>query len=87
MVTIAEEAKFERNAEKMLKGQRELPAGRDFRAFKGRDRADMGDDFEKRFDDTFPDAPGSSAWFDKKFKGKKEKEGMKVGYHRGGFLG
>ena len=82
-----EEAAFERKAEKMLKGYQPPPDGRDFRCLKERDRADMGPDFEKRFDDTFPDAPGSSAWFKKKFGGKDEKEGLKTGYHSGGFLG
>ena len=87
MVTLADEAQFEEKAEKMLRGQRELPTGRDFRCFMERGRTDMGQDFEKRFDNTFPDAPGSDAWFKKKFKGKKEKEGLTTGYHKGGFLG
>jgi hypothetical protein len=87
MVTLAEEAKFEKKAEKSLKSHPELPNGRDFRCFMERGRSDMGQDFENRFDNTFPDAPGSDAWFKKKFKGKKERKGLKTGYHKGGFLG
>lgn len=85
MVTLAEEADFERKAEKSLRSYREFPNGRDFRCFKERDRSDMGEGFEKRFDETFPNAPGSPGWWRKKFKGKR-KGGIKTGYHSGGFL-
>lgn len=78
-----EEAQFEKQAEKNLKSQRELPSGRDFRCFTERGRNDFTEDFRKRFDDTFPNAPGSDAWIKKKFKDKK---GI-TGFHSGGFLG
>jgi len=80
-----QEAQFERNAEKMLRGQRELPAKRDFRCFTGRERTDLTEDFRIRFDNTFPGAPGSKEWIAKKFKGNRK--GLKVGFHKGGFLG
>lgn len=86
MVTRAEEHQFEKKAESHFKSYREFPNGRDFRCFKERDRSDMGSDFEKRFDAVFSDAPGSPAWWDKKFGKKKAKEGIKVGYHQGGGL-
>lgn len=54
----AQERAFEVKAEAMLRGQRELPVGRDFRCFKERGRTDTTDDFRKRWDETFPDAPG-----------------------------
>lgn len=59
MVDKYTEAVFERKAEKMLRGQRELPNGRDFRCWTERFRSDtLNDDFDQRYDDTFPDAPG-----------------------------
>jgi hypothetical protein len=87
MVTQAEENAYINQEEKKLKSHREIPSGRDYRCFKERGRADMGNDFEKRFDNTFPDAPGSDDWFRKKFKGKAKRKGIKIGYHSGGFLG
>lgn len=87
MVTKAQEFISEQAAEKRLRSQRELPNGRDFKCFKQRERTDFGPEFEKRFYDTFPDAPGSKAWFDKKFRGRKGKKGLKTGYYSGGFLG
>ena len=63
-----EEKAFESRAEKMLASHRELPTGRDFRSFYERFRTDTTEDFRKRYDDTFPDAPGSPRWFDAKFK-------------------
>jgi hypothetical protein len=87
LVTQADETKFEREAEKNLRSHRELPNGRDFRCFTQRERTDLTDDFKKRYDDTFPGSPGSKEWWDAKFKGKKEKKGLKAGYHSGGFLG
>lgn len=86
MTTIAEEAAFEQKAEKMLSGQRELPNGRDFRWNSFRFRDEWNDEFEKKFYDTFPGSPGSKEWWDKKFGKKKEKEGLKTGYHAGGGL-
>ena len=71
MVTEAEESAYIRQSEKKLRGYREFPNGRDFRCFKERDRTDLGELFEKRFDDNFPDAPGSPAWWEKKFKDKR----------------
>ena len=83
-----EEAAFDKKAEKMLSGYREFPNGRDFRCFKGRDRTDFTDDFRTRYDETFPDAPGSPGWFKKKFGNKKERKGLRQGFHcGGGFLG
>lgn len=59
-MTPQEEATFERKAEKMLRGQRELPTGRDYRCFTERFRLDINNlEFDKRFDRTFPGAPGS----------------------------
>ena len=76
---------FERQAEKNLRSQRELQKGRDFRCFTGRERTDLTEDFRRRFDNTFPGAPGSKEWIAKKFKGNRK--GLKVGFHKGGFLG
>uniref|UniRef100_A0A6M3IGP5 Uncharacterized protein n=1 Tax=viral metagenome TaxID=1070528 RepID=A0A6M3IGP5_9ZZZZ len=62
------EAIFEKKAERMLRGQRELQSGRDYRAFYERYRTDVNnDDFDRNFDEVYPDAPGSKAWFDRKF--------------------
>jgi len=65
-----EEAVFEAKAEKHFRGHRGLQNGRDFRwnVFRFRDEDQA---FKGRFDDTFPDAPGSEKWFDKKF-GRKQ---------------
>jgi len=65
-MTREEEARFEAKAEKHFRGQRELPPGRDFRwnVFRFRDEDET---FRKRFDQTFPDAPGSEKWFERKF--------------------
>ena len=70
----------------MLRGQRELPNGRDFRCFTERFRTDTDEEFEKRYNDTFPGAPGSPEWWEKKFGKKKGKKGMETGYHSGGGL-
>jgi len=71
-LTEAEEARFEKKAEAMLRGQRELPAGRDFRCFTERYRLDvLNGEFDKRYDETFPGAPGSKEWFDRKFGGRQ----------------
>lgn len=65
-MTEAEERAFEVKAEKMLKGHKQCPAGRDFRAFVFRFR-DEDEGFKKRYDDTFPDSPGSEKWWKKRF--------------------
>lgn len=71
-MTPQEEAVVERKQEAMLRGQRALPPGRDFRCFTERYRLDvLNDEFDKRFDETFPGAPGSKEWFDRKFRGKQ----------------
>jgi len=69
-MTPQQEAVFERKSEKMLAGHRGLQNGRDFRwnCFRFRDEDQA---FKDRFDDTFPDAPGSEKWFEKKF-GRKQ---------------
>lgn len=79
-----QEAEFERKAEKMLKGHRLPPPGRDYRCFHERERSDTTEDFRQRFDNTFPDAPGSPQWMEKKFGKKKGRKGLKTGYHQGG---
>jgi hypothetical protein len=70
-MTPAQERAFKVKAEKMLKGHRMFPNGRDFRCFTERFRADNNEDFREKYDETFPDAPGSPGWFDKKFGRKK----------------
>ena len=67
-MTPQQEAAFERKAEKHFQGHRGLIDGRDYRwnCFRFRDE---DDEFRSRFDDTFPDAPGSPGWFEKKFGG------------------
>ncbi len=67
-MTPQQEVAFEKSAEKMLAGHRMPPNGRDFRCFKERQRTDINNaDFDSRFDNTFPDAPGSPGWLDKRF--------------------
>ncbi len=63
-----EERQFEAKAEREFKGQRELLPGRDFRynVFRFRDEDDT---FRQRYDETFPDAPGSPQWWARKFGG------------------
>jgi len=61
------EAQFERKAEKMLAGHRQAPNGRNVFAFKMRYLDDKT--YKEKFDDTFPGAPGSKEWFDRKFGG------------------
>jgi len=68
-MTEAQERAFEAKAEREFQGHRGLQNGRDFRWNCFRFRQE-DDDFRKRYDDTFPDAPGSPEWFEKKF-GKK----------------
>lgn len=60
------ESVFERKSEKMLAGHRGLQDGRDFRwnVFRFRDEDQH---FRDRFNDTFPDAPGSPEWWEQKF--------------------
>ncbi len=61
-----EEAAFEKRAEKHFQGHRGLLPGRDFRwnCFRFRDE---DKEFRKKFDDTFPEAPGSEKWWERKF--------------------
>ncbi len=68
-MTPLQEHNFEKAAERELNGHRGLQNGRDFRwnVFRFRDEDQA---FKDRFDDTFPDAPGSEKWFEKKFGGK-----------------
>ena len=66
---VWEEAEFERKAEKMLRGHRGSPLGRDFRAFRYRyDVSPRDPEFVRRYDQTFPDAPGSPSWWARKFR-------------------
>lgn len=65
-MTPEEEVAFEIKAKKMLRGQRELPCGRDFRCFIFRFR-DEDEGFEKRYYDTFPGSPGTNEWWGKRF--------------------
>jgi hypothetical protein len=60
-----EEAIFEKKAEAMLAGHRQAPNGRNVFAFKMRYLDN--DTYKSRFDRTFPGAPGSQEWFDRKF--------------------
>jgi len=64
-MTPEQERQFEIKAEKMLQGHRQAPSGRDYRAFMFRFR-DEDDDFDERYNNTFPDAPGSPAWWARK---------------------
>ena len=66
-MTPQEEAVFERKAEKMLAGHRQAPNGRNVFAFKMRYLDN--DSYKSRFDQTFPGAPGSPEWLDRKFGG------------------
>lgn len=69
-ITPAEERAFEEKAERMLGGHRGLIDGRDYRwnVMRFRD-SELGhaDGFHKKFDETFPWAPGSPAWFQAHF--------------------
>jgi hypothetical protein len=59
-MTPEEERKFEVKAEKMLKGHRQAPDGRNFMAFRMRfeSEEDM-ENYRKNYDRIFPDAPGA----------------------------
>lgn len=66
-----EEAVFEKKAEQHFKGHRGLQDGRDFRWNVERFRTDVNnDEFDRRFDETFPGAPGSPEWWENKFNGR-----------------
>ncbi len=98
----SEERAFEAKAERELSGYRSPPDGRDFRAFKERDRTDINnEEFDAKFDNTFPDAPGGPQWVAKQFcpicdirvphcicdNPESERRHVKVvGYHSGGGL-
>lgn len=67
-MTPQEEAIFEAKAEKMLRGHRGCPLGRDFRAFRYRyDVSPLDEDFASRYDQTFPGAPSSPEWWERKY--------------------
>lgn len=71
----SEEKAFEIKAEKMLKGHRELPSGRDYRAFYERFRLDTNnEDFNSRWDSSFPRSPATDQWFDLKYCSKCDKQ-------------
>ena len=76
-----EEAAFEKKAEKMLAGHRMPPDGRNIFAF--RMRSLDNSNYRENFDNTFPDAPGSPGWFEKRFAEKEERKGLKTGFHGG----
>ena len=67
-MTPQQETNFERKAEQHFQGHRGLLPGRDFRwnVFHLRDE---DNEFRSRYDETFPDTPGSPGWFEKKFGG------------------
>lgn len=59
-LTKAQEAAFERRAEKHFKSHRELPNGRDFRWNQPHQYAVQGDKkFRENFDRIFPNSPGA----------------------------
>lgn len=69
-MTKVEEAIFEKKAEREFRSHQQSPLGRDFRAFRYRfDHPATDPDFESRFNETFPGAPGSPTWLDRKFGG------------------
>lgn len=67
-MTPQQEAEFEKKAERHFREQRELLPGRDFRWNTERFRSDVGNhSFDRNYDRTFPDSPGSPGWWDRKF--------------------
>lgn len=70
-LTAAEDAAFEKQADKEMRSHRVFPNGRDFRCFNERFRTDNTGSFRDKYDDTFPASPGSPEWFDQKFGEKK----------------
>ncbi len=66
-MNATEEAEFERKAEKMLAGHRMAPNGRNMFAFRMRYLDNKG--YAENFENTFPEAPGGKAWFDRKYGG------------------
>ena len=68
-MTPQEEYKFEKKAARHFRSHQELPLGRDWRAFRYRFDVPATDhEMQSRFDDTFPGAPLSPGWWDRKFK-------------------
>ena len=69
-IAPAEERAFEEKAERMLAGHRGLIDGRDYRwnVMRYRD-SELGHatGFHEKFDETFPEAPGSPGWFKSQF--------------------
>jgi hypothetical protein len=57
-MTPQQEAKFEKQADKHFKSQRELPNGRDFRWNMQRD-PESEHNYRNNFDNVFPKAPGA----------------------------
>jgi hypothetical protein len=73
-MTPQQEAAFERKAEKMLRGHRQAPDGRDYRAFVERFRLDVNNpEFDARYDATFKGCPGSADWLDDMYCPKCDK--------------
>lgn len=69
-ITPAEEAAFERKAERMLAGHRGLQNGRDYRwnVFRWRDsELTCNGSFNEKFDETFPKSPGSPEWWESRY--------------------
>ena len=64
-MTPQEEAKFERDAQKMLSGHRLPPNGRNVFAFTMRNLNNVG--YREKFDNTFRTAPGSRHRLDKEY--------------------
>ena len=59
-MTPAQEVEFEAKAEKMLKGHRSSPDGRDYRAFYQSNITDeQRNNYRLNFDRIFPNAPGA----------------------------
>jgi hypothetical protein len=69
--SIAEEQAFERKAEKMLRGHRQAPNGRNVFAFVMRYLEN--DTYKAKFDNTFPDSPGSKQKLDSRYCPKCDK--------------
>ena len=64
-MTPQQEAAFEAKAEKMLRGHRQAPNGRNVFAFTMINLNNDG--YRKKFNNTFKDTPDSDEWWNKKF--------------------
>ena len=58
-MTPAEEAAFERKAEKHFRSHRPTPAGRNVATWELRHQPESEKRFREKFDDVFPNAPGA----------------------------